>query len=250
MRQLCLHSLFLKGFTAIVLAAILPPLIGLPALANEARSEQREIQLESAFVQSGLAAIARWKAMLADSVHPLTGIDRRVVVESMLEEVTRLCEVDKLPFAEQHLRELLRREGREFSRFGFHPSGSLSANVTRLQLKNPAFENYTIFLFRLENRTPLELKSDGKAACRLVATNGASWELAELSPEHALYPHLSRMQAQFRMPDVVRRGAIASFELILNRPGITEEDIAYFLLTFGKWQIVIKFYENIPTSGE
>lgn len=242
-----LHSraLILRIFAALMPVMTLALLHAIPTLAMDSDRYQRQVEMESGYVQSGLASIERWEGLLADTENPLAGIDRRVVVESLLEELTRLLEVDKLPAAKQHLLRLLHREGPEFARFAFHPSGSLSANVTRLKLRNPAFDKHTIFLFRFENRSPVQLRSGGKSGCELFTTDGASWQLEELTPQHSLYSNLKRMQGQFRMPEILPPGATVSFELILDRPGVTEQDIAYFLLSFGPWRIVIKFYDNI-----
>ena len=247
MRQLCRHiaTLALRTSATLALALGFALLSPTPTPANCRHTEERALELETGYVQVGLASIARWEGLLSDRANPLTGIDRRVVAESLLEELTRLCEVDKLPAAERHLKELLRREGPELTRFGFDPSGSLCANVSGMRLMNPAFAKHTILLFRLENRSPFPLGSGGKTACELVTVDGARWQLEELTPKHPLYPDLSRMAAQFRMPDSLRPGTIASFELILNRPAVAEKDIAYLVLSFGDWRIVIKFYENI-----
>ena len=226
-------------------AAVLALPIAATAIPSHASVERQEAAAETAYVQAGLASVAEWEERLENTANPLTGIDRRVIAESLLEELTRLCEVNMLSVAEHHLRALLRREESKLTRYGFHPSGLVSANVTRLEVKNPYLQGHTIYLLRLENRTPLDLRSGDESACRLVTTDGRIWRLEELDSGHPLYPHLNRMEARFRIPDRVPAGAVATFELILDRPPVSEKDIAYFLLTFGRWRIVIKFYENI-----
>jgi len=209
------------------------------------RAVQTEASSYSSYLHSTLSSVNYWESRLEDEEN-LTGIDRQVVKDSLLEGLTWLCEVGKLPQALPRIRKTLSEKRPQLLRFGFDGSGFYSANLTRLKLENPIFENYTVFLLRLENRSPFELVLE-KPALTIFLTSGIPVSQVTLTDSHPLYPHLYRIAGSFFFPKKVSPGSVISVKAIFDGR-ITEDKISYALVSFSGFNLAIKYYENTIES--
>ena len=198
---------------------------------------------EDSYIQVSLAAIERWERLLYDGQGEYNEVDTNALTQSLLEDLTRLYEVTKLPEAREHILKLLRAYEVP-TRYGFSADGSLAASITLLELKRPVFDGYSIFLVNLENRSGVNLHI---ASWRfaLAAKDGTVLTPDALTETHPLHTHLKRTLAGFNPPEVLRAGSISSFKLVFARSKLTPAEMKYFRADFDEMRIVVKFYENL-----
>jgi len=212
---------------------------GAHALANPGTNTADE----DSYVQVSLAAIERWERLLYDGSAEFNEVDTNALTLSLLEDLTRLYEVTKLPVAREHILKLLRAYEVP-ARYGFSADGSLAASIALLELKNPVFDDYSIFLVNLENRSGVDLRV-ANWRLTLATKDGAILTPDTLAETHPLYVHLKRGLAGFSPPEMLKAGSTASFKLVFSRSGLTPSAMKYFRADLDEMRVVVKFYENL-----
>ena len=202
----------------------------------------RGASVYSSYLHSTLSSVNHWQRRLKNE-KDLAGIDRQVVRDSLLEGLTWLYEVGKLVQVLPRINKTLSEGTPQLVRFGFDTSGFYSANLTRLELKKPIFDDYTLFLLRLENRSPYDLILE-EPTLTIFLTSGIPAREVKLTDTHPLYPHLRRIAGSFSFPQKVSPGSVISVKSIFDGR-ITEDKISYALVSFSGFHLAIKFYENI-----
>lgn len=198
----------------------------------------------AAFTQTSLSAIKRWEHLLYETKQEPA--QAQIYAVSMLERLTWIYEVDKVPAAMPHILRLLNTMGVE-SRYGFSRDGRIGAMITRMELMEPAFDDYSIFLINLENKSAFLL--DG-SQCKLTFTlkDGEVLVPEDIVKGHPLFPRLERLADTFAPPQYVAPGATASFKAALAVPGVGPRELSYVSLEMGGHSVMIKFYENLDYS--
>jgi hypothetical protein len=222
--------------TVLILAA-------LPVQAQP-RAEDSAATYETAFVHAGLGAIERWEREVYGDTSRLEQVDLNVKLMSLLEELTRLHEVAKLPPALPRIKRLL-SQYQVPERYGFAAGGMLAAGIQRMDLKNEAFAGYSMFLVRMENRAGKPLDG-GAAEVVLHLLGGGQMNAEVISQSHELYPQVSRILSRFQAPAQIAPAAEASFIAAFPQPGLELGGLAYVTVTYGDFRFVIKCYENLP----
>ncbi len=198
---------------------------------------------EDGYVQVSLAAIERWERLLYDEAADLSTVDADAVALSLLEGLTRLYEVTRLPAAREHILRLLDAYDVP-TRYGFSADGMLAASVVRLELKRPVFQPYSIFLVNVENRSGVNLQvSDWRFAIAL--TDKSALRPEYLARTHPLHEALKNQLGSFRPPEILRAGSIASFKLVFAQEKLTPDKTRYFRIDLNECRIVVKFYEHL-----
>ncbi len=209
---------------------------------TDLNDEPKEEHLHSAYIHTSLSSVRHWQEKLRSG--NLESIDRDVIVESLVERLTWLLEVAKVPEAKEILVNLLKAERPIITRYGFHRSGMLSANVSKMLLRNPAYERYTLYIVRIENNSPFELFLKEKWDAYFVLKDGGKVKLQPLTRDHPLFQRLKRIRKSFTPPSLVGPRVIASVNLIADGRW-SDEIISHLVLSLGDYTVVIKFYENV-----
>ncbi len=198
---------------------------------------------EDSYIQVSLAAIERWERLLYTDSVELSEIDTDVLTLSLLEDLTRLYEVTKLPDARERILKLLRAY-EVSTRYGFSGDGMLAASIARLELKRTEFWDYSIFLVNIENRSGVDIPvSDWRFT--IVTKDDATILPDALNKTHPLYQRLRRALSGFSPPGMLRAGSTVSFKLVFSGSGLTPSTMKYFLVDLDEMRIVVKFYENL-----
>jgi hypothetical protein len=227
--------MFLRRISAAALIAVFLALSIAPFTAGS------QEDASAAFTQTSLSAITRWEHLIYETKQEPAQV--QIYAESMLERLTWIYEVDKVPAAMPHMLKLLGAVDVE-SRYGFSHDGRIGAMITRMDLMEPAFDNYSIFLINIENKSAFALDS---SQCKLNFTlkDGKVLVPEDIVKEHPLFPRLERLAGTFRPPERVSPGATASFKSALAVPGIDQRQLSYVSLEMGGHSVMIKFYENL-----
>ncbi len=188
-----------------------------------------------------MAAIERWERLLYETEQEPVQV--AVYAGSMLERLTWLYEVDKLSAAMPHIMKLL-GSVEVASRFGFSRDGKIGGMISVMELKDPAFGSYSMFLINLENRSAFAIDS---SQCGLSFTLKGGETLApdRIERGHLLFPRLERLAYSFLPPRAIAPGATASFKAVLPAPGIDHRQLAFVLVEMGEHSVMIKFYDNL-----
>ena len=226
----------LQRISALALIAVIIALGFAPTFAGSSQEDDA-----SAYTQSSLAAIERWEKLLYETKQEPVQV--AVYAESMLEYLTWLYEVDKLSAAMPHIKKLLGKVD-VTTRFGFSHDGKTCATISVMELKEPVFSSYSMFLISIENRSAFALDS---SQCKLTfALKGGETLVPEIIEQgHPLFSHLERLANTFYPPDAVAPGATASFKAVMPAPGIDQRQLSYVLLEMGEHSVMIKFYDNL-----
>lgn len=228
-----------KKLTTLTLITCILFACGTHALADPGASTAGE----DGYVQVSLAAIERWERLLYSGSAELNEVDTNALALSLLEDLTRLYEVTKLPAAREHILRLLRAY-EVSTRYGFAADGSLAASIARLELKRPEFNDYSMFLVNVENRSGMDLQiTDWRFA--IATKDGATIMPDALAETHPLHMHLTRALAGFSPPETLKAGSTASFKLVFSRSGLTPAAMKYFRVDMDEMRVVVKFYENL-----
>ena len=198
----------------------------------------------AAFTQTSLSAIKRWEHLLYETKQEPA--QAQIYATTMLERLTWIYEVDKVPAAMPHILKLLNAMDVE-SRYGFSRDGRIGSMITRMELMESAFGGYSIFLLNLENKSAFLLDS---SQCKLTFTlkNGEVLVPENILKGHPLFPRLERLADTFAPPQHVSPGATASFKAALTEPGISPRELSYVSLEMGGHSVMIKLYENLDYS--
>jgi len=198
---------------------------------------------EDSCVQVSLAAVERWERLLFNGSAGFNEVDTNALTFSLLEDLTRLYEVTKLPAAREHILRLLQTY-EVSTRYGFSADGTLAASIALLELKRPVFKDYSVFLVNVENRSGVDLQiTDWRLT--IATKDGATIKPDALAETHPLYMHLKRGLAGFSPPEMLKAGSNVSFKLVFARSGLTPSAMKYFRVDMDEMRVVVKFYENL-----
>ena len=227
---------------AILLAVLI--LAALPVQAQP-RAEVSAGLNEAAYVHAGLGAIERWERQVYGGTSRIEPVDLNSKLMALLEELTRLHEVSKLPPALPRIKRLL-GQYEVPERYGFAAGGMLAAGLQRMDLKNEAFAGYSMFFVRIENRSGAPLSGGGGAEVVLHLPGGGQLSAESISKSHELYPQISRIMSRFQAPAQIAPATEASFIAAFPQAGLELSSLEYATVTYGDHRFVIKCYENLP----
>jgi hypothetical protein len=127
---------------------------------------------------------------------------------------------------------------------GYSADGRLALRVEPLELRKPAFQNYTVLLCTLESNTALSLRESGVPLLQVKLLDGRLLEAQALTPSHPLYGDLTRLADSFAPPPALPSGALIAFKQIFDAPGVTNLPVSAVVLNWGGHEIVVPFFEN------
>jgi hypothetical protein len=149
--------------------------------------------------------------------------------------------------AVEKIRELSRLDPIVECRVGFSPDLTIEADATWMELKNNAFDDYSIFLIRVVDRWYEPLVMDG-CTVRILDTNGKWWQADAITPEHKLWQNVKRIGDTFNLHGSIKPGFTYTAKQVFATPGLREETIKRIVVETGRGSVVIPFVENIESG--
>jgi hypothetical protein len=225
------------AFLAIVLvAALVVCTKPAPALASRASQGQFIELLESA---------KRAEALYFGRKGKDAEIDQQGRLMDAIDCYTDLYQLYRWPQALARIIELRREPIPVLDHTANANLGRIKVDVSRMELQNPAYGSYTMYLCHIEDRSPLWMHAKSPTlSLRLMDRTSLSPET--ISPSHPLYPHLRRIAGTFSVPSEVGPARVVTFKAVFSRPMIPESDIDSFQVDgYGPEPIILPFLENL-----
>jgi hypothetical protein len=170
--------------------------------------------------------------------------DRVILFSTAISALTALQELHGCEWAAVPLRELYAMDECPDLHIGHSVDGRLSLRLQRLELFNPAFDEYTLYLATLEGNTSQVLEGGAPAALNLELLDGSPISAEAVTAQHPLWPRLERLAGTFDPPAQVVPGVAVSFKQVYSVPRLSRRDIAAASLRWGDYDLRVRFREH------
>ncbi len=132
---------------------------------------------------------------------------------------------------------------------GFTGGLNVEADATVMELKNPAYANYTMFLFRIVNRN-YEVLPLAFTEVSVLDTAGKWWRAEKLTETHPLWQNVKRLAATFEPEERALPGRVVSFKKVYASPNLTKGKIRLILLKAGEVEVEIPYLETLSSGDD
>lgn len=197
---------------------------------------------------AGLLSSARYA--LRELSLEQNALQRQIAYSQALTALTGLYQLHGCTWARPRLIELYALPDCPSLHVGYSADGRLLLRVEKLDLRNPAFAGYAIYLCTFESHSSLDLAAHDTGALRFTLLDGTAVQAGVVDEQHPLWPNLKRMAATFRPAAVVYAGTGTAFKqafvLLPGLPGVDSPSgkVSAVSLAWGKYTINIPFYET------
>src|SRR5438552_6163 len=142
----------------------------------------------------------------------------RIYFDAAASSLTALLQVHGCQWAAPELRQLYARKDAPPLRLGYSADGRIELRAEPLDLKNPAFAQYSVVLVTLTSHTARTLKDAGQASLALALPEGKAIPAPRIGPQHPLWKHLQRIAPTFATPALVPSGTGVAFKQLYAIP--------------------------------
>jgi hypothetical protein len=176
--------------------------------------------------------------LLAEASSPQ---DRSIAYATAIDGLTALYQLHGLAWAKDKLDWLYAQPDCPALLTGYSADGRLYLRLQTLELRNPAFANYTVVLCQLGSHSAesFSLSQDQPRSLTLELTDGALLTAEEITPAHPLWPHLARQAEHCGILREVPSGFTPSCKQVFAVPGLSINQLAAVLLEWGSYSIEI-----------
>jgi len=151
--------------------------------------------------------------------------------------------------AAKKVRKLNQLDPRVERHVGYSANLTIEADATWLDLKNEAFADYSIFLFRVVNRWYDPLQMDN-CTIRILDKKGKIWNADAITQTHKLWKNLNRLETQFKIDGTVTSGFTNTYKQVFATKNLRKENVRLVYVETGRETVIIPFFENINTRLE
>jgi hypothetical protein len=170
--------------------------------------------------------------------------ERRLRCSTAITALSGLYQLHGCAWAKPLLKEVYTHPDCPDLHIGFSADGRSSLRLEPLELRNPAFADYTIYLCTLQGNTALDLLGLEQGMMAVSLLDGSELTAQPLGPAHELWPHLERLAHTFEAPDALPSGAGIAFKQIFAVENLCRERISTVSLVWGNYRFVVPYYEN------
>ncbi|MCC7479245.1 hypothetical protein IT575_12410 [bacterium] len=174
----------------------------------------------------------------------LEAVDRETAFNTALEALSGLHQLHGCEWALEPLLKLRGRPDCPEMHLGWSQDGRISLMLQRLELKNPAYENYTIFLCVLGSNSALSLEGPLREPLAVFLQDGSKVLAEPLSAEHPLYGNLRRLESTFVPQGPLLPMGGLSFKQIIALPDLKPAQISRVESAWGEYRITVPYPEN------
>lgn len=177
-------------------------------------------------------------------------LHRRIAFSQAITALTGLYQLHGCSWALPRLIELYARPGCPDLHVGYSADGRLLLRVEKLELRNPAFREYAIYLCTFESNSALDLTAEFADLLRFEIADIFFQQAQRVQEGHPLWPQLKRLAGNFEPVPVVYSGTGTSFKQVFaldsSLPGVDSPSgmVSAVSLDWGSYTIEIPFYET------
>ena len=255
MLEKCVYRLWrsLWKKAALSFAAILLALLTLACICDAKEPDGEAIVVPSS--SSAYFRVLLYQALFSEAQYYAAtaehgaDIDRSANLASALEAWMQLWMCYGYAPAVTKIKELSRLDPIVECHVGFSSDLTIEADITWMDLKNEAFDDYSVFLVRVVDRWFEPLVMDG-CSVRILDTGGKWWTADAITPEHPLWKNVKRIGDTFNIQGAVAPGFTYTVKQVFTTPGLRKETIKRVLVETGRGSVVIPFLENIESTSD
>ncbi len=178
----------------------------------------------------------------------LEAVDREAAFNTALEALTGLYQLHGCEWALEPLLELRRRPDCTEMHVGWSVDGRVALSIQRLELSNPAYDDYTILLCTLSSNSALVLEGPLQAPLEVTLLDGSKVDAQPLDRQHPLWSHLQRLETTFVPQGPLQPRAGLSFKQIIALPKLRPAAVSRVESAWGEYRITVPFPENGDAS--
>jgi hypothetical protein len=222
----------------------------LPAAAHAAagggdstagRGEVYSLGLSECSAMSLTGSVTSARCALAELEDP---VERRTQFSQVITGLIGLYQLHGCEWALPALQQVYAFPDSPDLHFGYSTDGRLGLRLEPMQLRNPAFTDYTLLLCTLSSLSALDVTAIVSNPITIRLLDGTEVEAQHLTPEHELWRELGRLASTFEPPVALPAGAAIAFKQVLAVPGLSSGGIAEVSLEWGRYTITVPYYEN------
>jgi hypothetical protein len=238
------------GLGALALCLALPP--GARAGADVA-PRQTVPPVGAAYVPAAadlamLGALAGAREGLSLLVEAQTKQQRDIAYATAIDNLTALYQLHGLAWAKEKLDWLYVQPDCPALLTGYSADGRFYLRLQTLELRNPAFADYTVLLCQLASNSAQDLSVGEPRLLALELANGTCLPAEELNPLHPLWSKLSAVGGTFQVLSEVPSGFTPSFKQIFRVPGLSINGLAAVRFAWGPYTVTID--HRLAADGE
>lgn len=193
---------------------------------------------------SSMALLAGAQDALAQLENEQTQFQRRIYLTGALSSLSALYQLHGLEWALARLLPLYEDPDCPEIHFGYSGDGRLRLTVEPLELKNPAFSEYTVLLVTLESNTGKEIRAASFGSLEVKLPGGITIIPEQLSPGHELWERVKQLADTFEPPPFIYPGAATAFKQVFALKDLGSKRVLAVSLEWDGYTIGVPYYEN------
>ena len=158
--------------------------------------------------------------------------------------LTGLEQLFGFDWAAVRLRQLYRDPDCPDLHMGFSEDRRVMLRIEPLELKNPVFEDYTIYLCTLESLNEADIYAGERNQLVLQLRSGDELEADVLDRGHPLWPHLGGQAEGFLPPEFLPSGHNVVFKQLYALPSLSREAVNSVSLHWDDYNFRLEWLEN------
>jgi hypothetical protein len=172
--------------------------------------------------------------------------ERRLRCSTAIAALTGLYQLHGCTWALPVLRSVYQHPDCPPMHMGYSLDGRLSLRIEPMELFNPAFDQYVVFLCTFESNTSLDLTGGSSGLLNIELSDGTLSEAQPLTPDHQLWEQLSNLAPTFAPASALPSGAGSAFKQLFAAKGIADADIQAVSLDWGAYALRVPYLEHAP----
>jgi len=215
------------------------------AWSAAARAEVRGSGYEPRLAEySAVTLLSSARVALSELAVLTEASERRLRCSAAVSSLTALYQLHGCEWALPALRDVCRHPDCPDLHLGYTSDGRVGLRLEPLELRNPVFEQYTVYLCTLQSNTALDLTAAEAGPLTVQLRDGSQISAQPLSPEHELWPQLDRLIHTFQPPAALPSGAGIAYKQLFAVPRLSRERISAVSLLWGAYEFEVPYYEN------
>lgn len=220
-------------------------LLPMPVAWGSPQAAVSPTEFEPAYADhSAIVLLSAARAALRELGTEAQASERRLRCAGAISALTRLYQLHGCAWALRPLREVYTHPDCPDLHLACSADGRLELRIEPLELKNPAFADYTVYLCTMSSHTALNLTDAAGSALVIGLRDGTRLTAQRLSPDHALWIQLDRLADTFEPPVILPAGGGIAFKQLFAVPDLCPDDISKVSLEWGDYELSVPYYEN------
>lgn len=158
--------------------------------------------------------------------------------------LTSLEQLFGFDWAAVRLRQLYRDPDCPDLHMGFSADRRVMLRIEPLELKNPVFDDYTIYLCTLESLNEADIHAGRRSQMLLQLQSGAELEADVVDKDHPLWPQLGGQAEGFLPPEFLASGHNVVFKQLYSFPALSREAVNSVSLHWDDYSFRLEWLEN------